>query len=132
MFNRLTPFESSLFDEFKRLEQEIDDLFARWPWPIGIRSAARGAFPPVNIGATSDEVDAYLFVPGIDPKTLDISLQQNVLSVSGERKLPRTRKPTITARSASAAPSGARSHYRKTLTRIESKPVAKTVFCISR
>lgn len=92
MFNRLTAFESSLFDEFKRLEQEMDDLFGRWPWPIGIRSAARGAFPPVNVGATSDEVDAYLFVPGIDPKTLDISIQQNVLSVSGERKLPRDEK----------------------------------------
>lgn len=89
MFNRPTPFESSLFDEFQRLEREMDDLFGRWPWPIGIRSATRGSFPPVNVGATSDEVDVYLFTPGVDPKTLDISIQQNVLSVSGERKLPK-------------------------------------------
>jgi HSP20 family protein len=90
MFGSFTQFENSLFDDFRRMEREMDDLFGRWPWPIGIRSAARGSFPPVNIGATPNEVDVYLFTPGVDPKTLDISIQQNVLSVSGERKLPRT------------------------------------------
>ncbi|BBA36657.1 heat shock protein Hsp20 [Methylocaldum marinum] len=89
MFNRFTPVENSLFEEFKRLEQEMDDLFGRWPWPIGIRSASRGSFPAVNVGATPDELDVYLFTPGVDPKTLDISIQQNVLSVSGERKSAR-------------------------------------------
>jgi HSP20 family protein len=28
----------------------------------------------------------YLFAAGLDPKSLDISLQQNLLTVSGERK----------------------------------------------
>ncbi|MGX2039226.1 Hsp20/alpha crystallin family protein [Methylocaldum sp. MU1018] len=88
MFDSFIPFETGLFDDFKRLEREMDDLFGRGPWPIGIRSAARGSFPPVNVGATPDEVDVYLFTPGVDPKTLDIAIQQNVLSVSGERKLP--------------------------------------------
>jgi HSP20 family protein len=31
-------------------------------------------------------VDVYLFSPGIDPKSLDISIQQNLLTVAGERK----------------------------------------------
>jgi len=88
MFGSFTQFENSLFDDFRRMEREMDDLFGRWPWPIGIRSAARGSFPPVNVGATPGEVDVYLFTPGVDPKTLDISIQQNVLSVSGERRLP--------------------------------------------
>ena len=42
----------------------------------------------ITIGATPEQVDVYLFAAGLDPKTLDISLQQNLLTVSGERKAP--------------------------------------------
>lgn len=56
--------------------------------PAGIRSVARGTYPPINIGATPEQVDVYLFAAGLDPKTLDISLQQNLLTVSGERQAP--------------------------------------------
>ncbi|HYE35167.1 Hsp20/alpha crystallin family protein [Methylocaldum sp.] len=89
MFASFIQFENSLFDDFRRMEREMDDLFGRWPWPTGIRSAVRGSFPPVNVGATPDKVNVYLFTPGVDPKTLDISIQQNVLTVSGERGLPK-------------------------------------------
>jgi HSP20 family protein len=87
MFNHLTNFES-LFDEFRRLEQEMDETFGRWAVPAGIRSVARGAFPPINVGVTPDEVDVYLFAAGLDPKSLDLSIQQNLLTVTGERQLP--------------------------------------------
>ena len=43
--------------------------------------------PPINVGATPDRVDVYVFAGGLDPKTLDISMQQNLLAVSGSRKL---------------------------------------------
>jgi len=87
MFDRLTNFES-LFDEFRRIEQEMDDAFGRWAVPAGIRSVARGTFPPINVGVTPDEVDVYLFAAGLDPKTLDLSIQQNLLTVTGERQVP--------------------------------------------
>ncbi len=83
MFGSLTNLEGSLFDEFRRMERDMDDLFGRLP---GIRSVARGTFPPVNVGATPEKVDVYLFSPGLDAKTLDVSIQQNVLTVAGERK----------------------------------------------
>ena len=77
----------SLFDEFRRLESQMDQLFSSTPWPAGIRSVQRGTFPPLNVGATPERVDVYLFAANLDPKSLDVSLQQNLLSVSGSRKV---------------------------------------------
>lgn len=81
-------FDTSLFDEFRRLESEMDQLFGRGSLPAGIRAMRRGTFPPINVGATPERVDVYLFAAGLDPKNLDISIQQNLLAVSGERKVP--------------------------------------------
>jgi HSP20 family protein len=93
MFGTLTNFES-LFDELRRIEQDMDQLFGRWATPAGIRSVSRGAFPATNVGATADTVDVYLFAPGIDSKSCNLSIQQNLLLVSGERKLPVNEKAT--------------------------------------
>lgn len=81
-------FGDGLFQDFRRLEQEMDELLGRWPWPLGIRSTARGMWPPMNIGVTPENVEVYLFATGIDPKSLDISVQQNLLTIAGERKVP--------------------------------------------
>jgi len=88
MFGSLTNLEGSLFDEFRRMEQRMDELFGRDTWLPGIRSVARGTFPPINVGATPEKVDVYLFSPGVDPKSLDVSIQQSLLTISGERKAP--------------------------------------------
>jgi HSP20 family protein len=88
MFGRLGNFGGGMFDEFRRLEDDLNELYGGWPWSAGIRSVARGTYPPINVGATPEQVDVYLFAAGLDPKTLDISLQQNLLTVSGERKAP--------------------------------------------
>jgi HSP20 family protein len=88
MFGSLMNFEGSLYDQFRRMEREMDEMFGQWPWPAAIRSVGRGAFPAMNVGATPDNIQVYLFAPGVDPKSLDISIQQNVLTVSGERSEP--------------------------------------------
>lgn len=93
MFGSLTSYES-IFDELRRMEREMDELFGRWDAPAGIRSVSRGTFPPTNVGATSKAVDVFLFAPGLDPKAVDISIQQNLLLVSGERRLPVDEKAT--------------------------------------
>jgi HSP20 family protein len=88
MFADLTTFGGGLFDEFRRLQDEMEGLYGRWPMPAGIRSVVRGTYPPVNVGATPEQVDVYVFAAGLDTETLDISLQQNLLTVSGERRAP--------------------------------------------
>ncbi|MGD8913908.1 MAG: Hsp20/alpha crystallin family protein [Candidatus Thiodiazotropha sp.] len=85
MFRNLSSFESSLFDDFRRMEQQLDQLFGEGYMPHSIRSVARGSFPPINIGTTPDQVDIYIFAAGVDPKALEISIQQNLLTVDGER-----------------------------------------------
>ncbi len=84
LFSSLDP---NLFDEFRRLESEMDQLFGRSAFPAGIRAVRRGTFPPINVGSTADRVDVYLFAAGLDPKAIDISMQQNLLAVSGSRKV---------------------------------------------
>jgi HSP20 family protein len=39
------------------------------------------------VGSTPDRVDVYLFAAGLDPKAIDISIQQNLLAISGGRKV---------------------------------------------
>ncbi len=92
MFGKASAFET-LFDELRRMEQGVDQMFGRGAAP-GIRSVARGTFPPANIGATENEVHVYLFAPGLDAKNFSISVQRNVLMVAGTRALPLDDKAT--------------------------------------
>jgi HSP20 family protein len=85
--NLFGGFETDLFDQFRRLESEMGQLFGHSPWPAGIRAVQRGTFPPINVGATPERVDVYLFASGLDPKKIDVSIQQNLLSLSGSRKI---------------------------------------------
>lgn len=79
--------DSPLLAQFRRLEQELDEAFGgSTPWSGGIRSLPPGTFPAINVGSTEDGLTVFLFAPGIDPRKLDISIQQNLLSVSGTRE----------------------------------------------
>jgi HSP20 family protein len=85
MFGNLSTF-GSLLDELRRWDSDWDDWRARSPWGTSIRAMEYGTYPPLNVGSSQDSVDVYLFAAGIDPKSLDVALQQNLLTISGERK----------------------------------------------
>jgi HSP20 family protein len=90
MFARLNNFEHSLTQEFRDLEFEMDRLLEA-AGVRGIVSSARSVDrPPLNIGVTPDQVDIYVFIAGIDPKTVDISLERNQLSIDGKRPAERS------------------------------------------
>jgi HSP20 family protein len=87
--------ENPLLAQFRRLEEELDEVFgSATPWTGGIRSLPPGTFPAINVGSTEDNVTVYLFAPGIDANKLDIAIQQNVLTVSGEREVRREHEAT--------------------------------------
>lgn len=82
--------ESPLLAQFRRLEEELDEVFgSATSWSGGIRSLPPGTFPAINVGSTADSVTVYLFAPGIDARKLDISIQQNLLTVTGRREVSR-------------------------------------------
>ncbi len=80
------------FREFERLQEEVDRLLQLTSPFIPIRAVARGTFPVINIGETSDSVLVYLFAPGVEPDKIDLSIEGNILSVSGERDASRALK----------------------------------------
>ena len=87
MFGSLTSLDS-LFEEFRRTEQQIDELFGSGTQPPAIRSVARGTYPPINMGAAPDGIDIYLFAAGLNPKSIELNIQRNLATVAGERQVP--------------------------------------------
>ncbi|WP_422647634.1 Heat shock protein 20 [Cupriavidus sp. H18C1] len=82
MYASLLSSPGSLFAEFDRLQRELQQVFST---PSSIRAVARGAFPAVNIGMTPSSVEVYAFAPGIDPSTLDVSVDRGLLTIAGQR-----------------------------------------------
>ena len=80
-----TLFSSNVYDDARRFETELDQLLSRSTYASGIRAVPRGTYPPINVGATEEQIDAYLFVAGADPERIQVSVQQNLLTVSGSR-----------------------------------------------
>jgi HSP20 family protein len=81
----LQRFPGDLFADFDELQRQMEQLF-RSRGLSSIRAVQRGSFPAVNIGVTPDAVEIYAFAPGIDPKSLDVSVDKGLLTISGERK----------------------------------------------
>ena len=86
MLHDMLALEGSFLDEFERMRREMDRLFDRGLGRASIRAVARGSFPAINVGTTPDAFHVYAFAPGVDTKTLDLSIQQNLLTITGERK----------------------------------------------
>jgi len=85
MYESFLNYPNSLFGHFERLRRELDDAFGASGVASGIRSAAPGTAPAVNIGRTPASVEVYAFAPGLDAAKIDVTLDRGVLRISGER-----------------------------------------------
>lgn len=84
MWNSILSWDRPFFSPLEQLRQELDGLFSDSGFS-DIRSVPRGGFPLINVGETADEIRVFVFAPGVDAKTLDVNLQNNVLSIHGQR-----------------------------------------------
>ncbi|UZN49905.1 Hsp20/alpha crystallin family protein [Cupriavidus cauae] len=102
MYASLLSSPGSLFAEFDRLQRELQQFLST---PSSIRAVARGAFPAVNIGMTPSSVEVYAFAPGIDPSTLDVSVDRGLLTIAGQRSAQMQGTQPQTAQSGQTDPS---------------------------
>lgn len=75
-------FPSDLFAQLDRFQRELQHSFDLEP---SIRGFARGGFPALNVGSTQKSIEMYVFAPGLDPASIDVQLEQGVLTIAGER-----------------------------------------------
>ena len=63
------------------LERLFDERFLRpiWPW-----DGEREAVPALDLYTTQDAVMAKVALPGVKPEDLDVSIQQNTLTLKGQ------------------------------------------------
>ncbi|MEZ5535024.1 MAG: Hsp20/alpha crystallin family protein [Thiolinea sp.] len=83
MYGSLFNFSDNLFSELEQLQRQLNGRSI----VSNIRPVARGTFPAINLGSTPNSVEVYAFVPGVDPATLDIQIDKNLLTLQGERTL---------------------------------------------
>lgn len=75
-------FARDVFAELDRLQHEMQEAFDLSP---SIRGIGRGGFPALNVGGTPQSVEIYAFAPGLDPATMEVSLDRGLLTIAGER-----------------------------------------------
>jgi HSP20 family protein len=75
------------FADFTRLQDLFEGLLGPDPGASSIRAVARsGAFPALNVGTWAEALEIYAFAPGIDPTSIDVSVEKGLMTVSGERR----------------------------------------------
>lgn len=72
-----------------RLEREMEDVFGRffrdWPFPR-LFGEARGVAPAVDMLDRKDEVVLRVDLPGLEHKDIDVTVEEGMLTIRGERK----------------------------------------------
>lgn len=90
---RWTPTEVFRHPFFASFPRVFDDMFDETR--LSGRSedvAPRAWMPAVDVKETDDAVTVYVELPGVTKDDIDVSLHENVLTVSGERHFERDEK----------------------------------------
>lgn len=100
MKNKLVPWkkrdESLGFGRedrpFDLLHREINDLFDAYGHGFGLRGRWPAASPRFEVSETDDEIRVKAELPGMDEKDVEVTLDENILTIRGERKEQREEK----------------------------------------
>jgi len=87
MYPSMLKPSGDLFADFAQLQERIDELMGGGRGASSIRAVSRaGAFPALNVGTWAEALEVYAFAPGIDPNSIDVTVEKGLLTLSGERK----------------------------------------------
>ena len=79
---RWRPRNEFLMDPFfDRFSEHVNELFGDWS-----ETTRKPWYPALDLVEEKDRLVVHLELPGVDPKSVQIHLQGDVLTVSGERK----------------------------------------------
>ncbi len=70
-----------------QLQNEINRIFSNWGDPES-SAATAGWVPNVDIHEFGDHFHLYVDLPGVDPAQVEITLDNGVLTITGERNPP--------------------------------------------
>jgi HSP20 family protein len=76
---------ANLFSELNRLQTLLDQVF-RPSERSSIRALAGSSFPVINVGTTADAIEVMALAPGVQPDSLQLTVERGLLVISGERK----------------------------------------------
>jgi HSP20 family protein len=69
------------------LQREVDRIFHGFARPLlGARETVTPSYPQVHLGQDNDNLYAEVEAPGVDPKSLEVSIEDNILQVTGKRE----------------------------------------------
>jgi HSP20 family protein len=86
MYPSMLKSTGGWFADFDQLQEQFDQLFGGRDTNSSIRAVSRaGAFPALNVGNHADALEIYAFAPGVDPKSVDVSVEKGLLAITGER-----------------------------------------------
>lgn len=84
--------EGDIFSELSRMQQEMSRLFSsftsNWPGHTSTTGYKAAVYPPLNIYYDGETYIVRAEIPGVDPKSVDIEVTGDTLTLRGERKLP--------------------------------------------
>ena len=74
---------TSTFDPFRGLDRTFDRLFNE-----GMRGTSGGAIMPMDLYRSGESFVAHIDLPGVDPGSIDIDVEDRTLTVRAERTAP--------------------------------------------
>jgi HSP20 family protein len=76
--------------ELTKLRRQMDRMFDDWPRFLGRQMGEEGLrgewMPAVDICETKEAFEVTADLPGFDSKDVDVSVQENTLTIRGERR----------------------------------------------
>jgi len=79
------PFEA--FQSLRRLNSALDEAFGSWPFQQDDSGAITSAWQPAcDVFEDTDAVKIVAELPGVKPEDVKLSLENNLLTIRGEKK----------------------------------------------
>lgn len=75
---------ADLFSDLTRLQGMLDQVF-RPAERSSIRGLTGTSFPVINVGTTPEAIEIMALAPGLEPSSLQLSVDRGLLVIAGER-----------------------------------------------